>query len=276
LVSSKIKIQEQDIILNYRYTTSQISDQEILKIGDHISVISQKDPQLNRLTISIRFLTGKLLPVSVTRSCTISWIKEYLQNLESIPVYEQTLIFAGKVLLDENTVGDYRIDEESTIYLVLKISETDPNRPLKTPYYSEIEYDGNTTYEVTYKKNGKPSEFTLSTDTACTTEHIKYILNVELDPNYLYRIPTADIIRMFNVPLISKNLSKEAMLRIVEILMKNMKNIKIKKVRENECREEDESEENEIDSEESDKEDFSFSRKRESERENTLPLKKRK
>lgn len=70
--------------------------------------------------IKVQTLTGRTTILNIESNTNISTLSELVQEVMSVPVSEQKLLFGGK-LLTEGTVADYGIMEEAAINLLVCI-----------------------------------------------------------------------------------------------------------------------------------------------------------
>lgn len=119
--------------------------------------------------IFVKTLNGTTVTLQVTPAQSIKSVKEMLRQVDGVPVDHQRLLYAGKQLEDERTIGDYSIKKESTFHLTCRLRGGGGNDPKLDP-----KAEG-TRQETLEAANDEPCDDEVEMD----EENLALVLNAE-------------------------------------------------------------------------------------------------
>lgn len=84
-------------------------------------VTIKNPPPLSRFQIKVKFMSGRIVPVSVKSDHTMQEIKERICDLQGISPEHQVFVFEGKQVDDDETVAECMMEEGSVVNLILSL-----------------------------------------------------------------------------------------------------------------------------------------------------------
>ena len=70
------------------------------------------------IELKVKLMEGADLMVNVKLSDTVQSLKEKIQAMTSIPTEQQRVIFRGRILENETTLGECNLEDRDTVFLV--------------------------------------------------------------------------------------------------------------------------------------------------------------
>ncbi len=83
----------------------------------------QEEPKEGWTSFSLhgKTLSGKTIVMHVTPGMHIDTLKALVREAEGYPLDQQRLVYAGEALVDDKVVSDYKLCNESTIHVLIKL-----------------------------------------------------------------------------------------------------------------------------------------------------------
>ena len=118
IINSDLYLMYQDTYSNYKF--KMFSDNHS---GQKIKVELYDVEKDGNMELYIKTLTGNTITLNVDQKEHVGYLKNRIFEKEQIPVGQQKLVFAGKLLEDNKTLENYNIEKECTIQLFLKLKK---------------------------------------------------------------------------------------------------------------------------------------------------------
>ena len=118
IINSGLYLMYQDTFSDYKY--KMFADHHS---GQKIKVELYDVEKDGNMELYIKTLTGNTITLNVDQYEHIGYLKTRIFEKEQIPVGQQKLVFAGKLLEDNKTLENYNIEKECTIQLFLKLKK---------------------------------------------------------------------------------------------------------------------------------------------------------
>ena len=92
--------------------TQQVENQNANNAGQNTGMEQQ---------FFVKLLSGKSIVCTLDPKVTIHELKEAIYEAERLPIDQQRLVYKGKQLENDKTLGDYEVDNNSTIHLLANL-----------------------------------------------------------------------------------------------------------------------------------------------------------
>ena len=80
---------------------------------------SSIDP--NQFIVFVKKITGQIIQCPIDPNATIAELKAMVNKAEGTPVNAINLVFVGKQLEDNKKISEYKIENQNTVHMVIKL-----------------------------------------------------------------------------------------------------------------------------------------------------------
>jgi len=71
---------------------------------------------MDLITVNIKTVDGKTIPILCTKSETVLTLKKRIGENSGIMVEESALVFGSKVMVNDNQLNSYKIEDQSILF----------------------------------------------------------------------------------------------------------------------------------------------------------------
>eukprot|EP00953_Heterococcus_sp_UTEX-ZZ885_P038800 19905-Heterococcus_DN1.PRE.1 len=120
-IARGVAIAYNGIDLNELDRQSTLADNDMWEGATLTATASVNTAEYGSMRIIVKTLRGQTLTVQCAPDWTIARCKLAITKLDGTPVSDQRLIFAGQQLEEDMLLGQYNIQKESTLHLILRL-----------------------------------------------------------------------------------------------------------------------------------------------------------
>ena len=198
--SIKLRVSEKESIATniqrVLFKDQQLDDDDTLGScgivkGSTISIVLKMTEAIN---IFVKTMIGTKLKIETEANCLVANLKQLIYKKEGLPPNNQILIFDGQILRDSQSIGFYGIDNNSTLFVILKILSKGNQLYAKIPGGKLVLLD----IPLTENTLSVKSQIELKESLPVSTQGL-YFLNKELDDRKTlteYSVQKGDILEV--------------------------------------------------------------------------------
>lgn len=150
------------IVFDEIYKKHGMNMEKKLEVFDKIARI--QNMIVGRKQLFVKTLTGSTITLPFDEKFLVEDVKKMIEDYEGVPAEEQRIIFAGQQLENDRTLADYKMKQDSTIHLVLRMRGGGCSLHVNTYDGKHLSLDGRTNMTVREMKELIEEKTKISTE----------------------------------------------------------------------------------------------------------------